>query len=182
VDEPRSSAPQPAGMHDMLVRLYDLPESASRVEALRAGGIEVRRALAAEKQVVVSWVRQQFGEGWASECGVSLGRLPSSCFRAQRGQDLLGFACYDATAKAFFGPTGVLERERKRGIGTALLLVTLHAMAAEGYAYAIIGGVGPADFYAKTVGAVPIAGSTPGIYANLLHGGPARLKGPGTSP
>jgi GNAT superfamily N-acetyltransferase len=157
----------------MLVRLYDLPESSSRVDALRAGGTEVRRALAPEKHVVVSWVRQHFGEGWASECDISFGRLPISCFRAQRGQDLLGFACYDATAKAFFGPTGVLERERKQGIGTALLLVTLHAMAAEGYAYAIIGGAGPADFYAKAVGAVPIAGSTPGVYANLLRGGRA---------
>ena len=154
----------------MLVRLYDLPKS-SPVEALRVDGIEVRRALAPERHVVVSWVREHFGEGWASECDVSFSRLPISCFRAQRGQDVLGFACYDATAKGFFGPTGVLERERKRGIGTALLLMTLEAMAAEGYAYAIIGGAGPADFYAKAVGAVPIAGSEPGIYANLLRSG-----------
>ena len=155
----------------MLVRLYDIPPSTSRVEALRAGGIEVRRALAPELDVVVAWVRRQFSDGWASECAVSFGRLPISCFRAQRDQEVLGFACYDATAKAFFGPTGVLERERKKGIGTALLLMTLEAMTAEGYAYAIIGGAGPADFYARAVGAVPIAGSTPGIYANLLRGG-----------
>ena len=158
----------------MLVRLYDLPESASPVRALHEAGIELRRALAPERHVVVSWVRQQFGEGWASECEVSFARLPISCFRAQRGQDVLGFACYDATAKGFFGPTGVLERERKQGIGTALLLVTLHAMAAEGYAYGIIGGAGPAAFYAKAVGAVPIAGSTPGVYANLLRDGRPR--------
>ncbi len=154
------------------MRLYDLPESASGVRALREAGIELRRALAPERHVVVSWVREHFGEGWASECEVSFGRLPISCFRAQRGQEVLGFACYDATAKAFFGPTGVLERERKQGIGTALLLASLHAMAADGYAYAIIGAAGPADFYARAVGAVPIAGSTPGIYANLLRGGP----------
>ena len=156
----------------MLVRLYDRPESASHVAALKARGIEVRRALAPERHVVVGWVREQFGEAWASECEVSFGRLPISCFRAQRGQEVLGFACYDATAKAFFGPTGVLEAEREQGIGTALLLMTLDAMAAEGYAYAIIGGVGPADFYAKAVGAVPIAGSTPGIYAHFLRRGP----------
>jgi len=160
-------------MHDMLARLYDLPDPASRVAALHDFGIDVLRALAPERHLVVSWVRQHFGEGWASECEVSFGRLPISCFRAQRGQEVLGFACYDATAKAFFGPSGVLERERRQGIGTALLLVTLHAMAAEGYAYAIIGGVGPAEFYSKAVGAVLIAGSTPGIYANLLRGGRA---------
>ena len=157
----------------MLVRLYDLPEVSARLRALHEAGIEVRRAIAPEKHVVVSWVRETFGDAWASECEVSFGRLPISCFRAQRAQDVLGFACYDATAKAFFGPTGVLEKERKRGIGTALLLTTLHAMAAEGYAYAIIGGVGPADFYAKAAGAVPIEGSTPGIYADLLRGGRA---------
>ncbi len=163
-------------MHDMLVRLYDLPEGSSHVAALHDAGIDVRRALAPERHVVVSWVRQQFGEGWASECEVGFSRLPISCFRAQRGQEVLGFACYDTTAKAFFGPTGVLERERRQGIGTALLLLALHAMAAEGYAYAIIGGVGPADFYARAVGAVPITGSTPGIYTNLLRGGRAPAK------
>src|SRR4026207_709606 len=127
----------------MLVRLYDIPEPSARVTGLHQTGIDLRRASAPEKHVVVSWVRQQFGEGWASECEVSFARLPISCFRAQRGQDVLGFACYDATAKAFFGPTGVLESERNKGIGTALLLIALQAMAAEGYAYAIIGGVGP---------------------------------------
>lgn len=170
MDEARSRSPEPSGHQDLLVRLYDIPDSAPRVDALHEAGIELRRALAPERHIVVSWVRQQFGEGWASECEVSFGRLPISCFRAQRGQDVLGFACYDATAKAFFGPTGVLEQERKRGIGTALLLVTLQAMASEGYAYAIIGAAGPAEFYAKAVGAVPIAGSAPGIYAHLLRG------------
>jgi GNAT superfamily N-acetyltransferase len=162
----------------MLVRLYDLPEPSARIAALHQAGVDVRRALAPERHVVVSWVRQQFGEGWASECEVSFARLPISCFRAQRGQDVLGFACYDATAKAFFGPTGVLETERKQGIGTALLLAALQAMAAEGYAYAIIGAAGPAEFYAKAVGAVPIAGSSPGIYADLLRGG----RAPGQEP
>src|SRR5688500_3780291 len=157
----------------MLVRLYDLPESATLVERLRADGVDVRRALAPEKHVVVAWAREQFGEGWASECEVSCARLPVAWCRAQRGQVVLGFACDDSAAKAFFGATGVLEQERRHGIGTARLLVTIQAMAAEGYAYAIIGGAGPADFYANAVGAVPIAGSTPGIYRKLLKGGRA---------
>src|SRR5258706_1526314 len=144
----------------MLVRLYEIPEPSARIAALHQAAIEVRRALAPERHVVVSWVRQHFGEAWASECEVSFARLPISCFRAQRDQEVLGFACYDATAKAFFGPTGVLERDRKGGIGTALLLLALEAMAAEGYAYAIIGAAGPADFYATAVRAVPIAGSS----------------------
>jgi hypothetical protein len=45
-----------------------------------------------------------------------------------------------------------------------LTLAALAAMRASGYAYAIIGGVGPSAFYAKVAGATPIEGSTPGIY------------------
>jgi hypothetical protein len=37
-----------------------------------------------------------------------------------------------------------------------------------GYAYAIIGGVGPKEFYAKTVGAIEIPDSAPGIYTAPL--------------
>jgi hypothetical protein len=41
-------------------------------------------------------------------------------------------------------------------------------MAAKGYAYAVIGGAGPTEFFVKTTGAQPIAGSTPGIYHDRL--------------
>ena len=43
-------------------------------------------------------------------------------------------------------------------------------MRAEGYGYAIIGGVGPAQFYEKCVGAVLIPDSSPGIYRDFLGG------------
>ena len=81
---------------------------------------------------------------------------------------MLGFACHDVTCRNFFGPEGVVAEERGRGTGRALLLAALHAQREQGYAYAIIGGVGPAAFYARTVGAVTIADSTPGIYAGML--------------
>jgi predicted N-acetyltransferase YhbS len=99
--------------------------------------------------------------------------MPIACFIAVREGSILGFACHDATARNFFGPEAVAEAERGRGIGRALLLAALHAQREQGYAYSIIGGVGPADFYAKTVGAIPITGSTPGIYAELLSARPS---------
>ena len=37
-----------------------------------------------------------------------------------------------------------------------------------GYAYAIIGDAGPVEYYKKTVGAVEIPNSHPGIYKNML--------------
>jgi hypothetical protein len=38
-----------------------------------------------------------------------------------------------------------------------------------GYVYGIIGGVGPVEFYRKTVGAIEIPESAPGIYVNMLR-------------
>jgi len=156
-------------MPDMLVKLYALPDGNPDAVRLREQGVEVRRAIAPEKYLVVEWVRQQFNQHWASECEVSFTRSPVSCYVAIASNRVLGFACYDATMKNFFGPTGVAEPERGRGIGGALLVATLQAMHAEGYAYAIIGGVGPAEFYQKAVGAALIDGSTPGIFGGMLR-------------
>lgn len=153
---------------DMLVKLYDLPASHDLVNRLAADGITIRRGLAPEKHRVLDWVRGNFSEAWASEADVAFGRQPVSCFIAIENKRLLGFACHDATCRNFFGPTGVDPQARGKGIGAALLLCCLEAMRAQGFGYAIIGGVGPADFYAKTVGAVPIDGSQPGIYRGLL--------------
>jgi predicted N-acetyltransferase YhbS len=80
----------------------------------------------------------------------------------------LGFACFDTDIKGMFGPIGVREDYRRRRIGKALLLTSMHAMAAETYAYAIIGWVGPVQFYSETVGATVIEGSEPGIFHGVL--------------
>jgi GNAT superfamily N-acetyltransferase len=153
---------------DMLVKLYDLPAAHDMVSRLGSDGISVRRALPPEKHKVLEWVRSQFSDAWASETDVAFSRQPVSCFIAIQNKALVGFACHDATCRNFFGPTGVDPAVRGKGIGAALLMVCLEAMRQQGFGYAIIGGVGPADFYAKTVGAVPIEGSQPGIYRGLL--------------
>ena len=156
-------------MPDMLVKLYELPPVASLCEELSNQGVDIRRALPPEKHVVLDWVREAFSDNWASECDRSFANEPVSCFIATDNNRPVGFACYDATCRDFFGPTGVAEGSRKRGIGRALLLTCLHAMREQGYGYAIIGGAGPVDFYARVVGAVPIEGSQPGIYRGILR-------------
>jgi GNAT superfamily N-acetyltransferase len=155
-------------MPDMLIKLYELPQVGPDLEKLRQQGITVRRAMPYEKHHVVQWVRDTFGPGWASECDVAFSRDPISCFIATEERKIVGFGCYDSTCRDFFGPTGVAEEKRGRGIGSALLLACLHAMAAIGYAYAIVGGAGPTQFYAKVAGATEIEGSTPGIYRDQL--------------
>jgi GNAT superfamily N-acetyltransferase len=128
----------------------------------------VRRAFAAEKRLVCDWIAAQFDSAWASECEAALTRIPVACFLAVRDRELLGFACYDATARGFFGPTGVAESERSQGIGAALLRAALEDMAHQGYAYAIIGAADSVDFYRKHAGAIEIPDSDPGFYRGKI--------------
>jgi GNAT superfamily N-acetyltransferase len=151
-------------MADLLVKLYDW----QRTERPEPAGIAIRRAFAAEKRLVAQWVAQHFGERWASECEISFARQPVACFIATSDLTELGFATYDSTARGFFGPTGVTEEARHKGIGRALLMATLQDMASQGYAYAIIGATTSLDFYRKEVGGVEIPGSTPGFYRGML--------------
>ncbi len=156
-------------MTDMLVKLYDLPPLEPALERARAAGVDIRRALPPEKHHVLAWVLMNFREYWASEADVACSAQPPTCFLAVSGKGLAGFACYDATGLGMFGPIGVDETLRGGGVGTALMLACLHAMLARGYFYAVIGGVGPAEFYTRTVGATEIAGSTPGPYRGMLR-------------
>lgn len=154
-------------MTDMLVKLFELPPYH---DTQSEHGITIRRALVPEKHLILDWVRHHFSDYWVSECDVAMSRQPVSCFIATLEDKLIGFACYDTTSRGFFGPTGVAEAARGKGTGKALLLVCLHDMLAQGYGYAIIGGVGPIEFYEKVVGATVIPESTPSVYKGLLRG------------
>ena len=155
-------------MIDMLVRLYELPESAGVYGRVEEQGITLRRARAYERHIVAAWAGEQFSPKWESEVKVAFSRQPVSCFIATRDKEILGFACYETTAKGFYGPTGVSEAARGTGIGKALLFKCMEAMKDLGYVYGVIGGVGPREFYEKTIGAVEIPGSDPGIYRDIL--------------
>lgn len=155
-------------MADMLVNLMNLPPQEKLLTQLEREGIRIHRALAPDKYRVVEWVAEHSGRNAAGECDVCFSRIPITCYLATRGVDILGYACYEATAPNFFGPTRVLDSEQGKGIGKALLLKSLHSMREAGYAYAVIGGVGPAEFYEKSIGAIPIPDSTPGIYRDFM--------------
>jgi GNAT superfamily N-acetyltransferase len=155
-------------MADLLVRLYDLPEFAATARVAEAG-IVIRRAMAPERNIVLDWVGQQFSEHWAGEAALGLSQMPTTTLVAMSDGELLGFACYDTSAKGFFGPTGVAEAARGQGIGEALLIATLKAMREAGYAYAVIGDPGPIDFYRKRLDILEIPKSDPGIYAGMLR-------------
>lgn len=157
-------------MPDMLVKLYELPDETPLLKQLEGQDVYIRRAMAPDKFRIVPWVQEHSSLSAAGECDVCFSNSPISLFIATQGAAIIGYACYNATCRDFFGPTRVLDEHQGKGIGKALLLRALRALKDEGYAYAIIGGVGPAAFYEKTVKAVLIEGSTPGIYRDYMGG------------
>ncbi len=155
-------------MSDLLVPLLKAPLLEPHLARLHGRGIVVRRARAYERSQVETFVRQNFSEGWADEATVSFARVPVGCFVATHEKRIIGFAVIESTAPGFFGPTGVVPSHRGQGVGTALLIAALYGLREAGYVYGIIGWAGPLAFYAKTVNAVEIADSEPGIYSDML--------------
>lgn len=158
-------------MSDMLVKLYDLTEDWSFLEDQARIGVTIRKPIGGEKHVVIDWVRDRFNDGWASEADAAISNSPRTCFIAIARGEIVGFACYDATALGFFGPIGVDESHRGNGTGKALLCACLLDMKLKGYGYAIIGSAGNFEFYEKAVGAVEIPDSSPGLYETWVRRG-----------
>lgn len=156
-------------MPDMLVRLYALPDAASFGARCEAGGIVIRRMEAWDRAELRRFIVPHFGDRWASEADMAFAGHPITGFVAMKDGSIAGFAAYECTRRGYFGPTGVREDLRGNGAGAALLFRCLESMREMGYAYAIIGGAGPDDFYAKVCGATVIEGSDPGIYEQLYH-------------
>ena len=158
-----------ANVPDMFVKLLDIPDDSEIIAKLKEQGINIRRIQPWERSILHRFVTQNFSEGWGDEVMASFSRHPVSCFVATHEKKIVGFGCYETTCKNFFGPTGVSKDYRGKDIGKVLLIECLKALREMGYAYCIIGGVGPADFYAKCCGATLIPDSVPGIYGDGLE-------------
>lgn len=155
-------------MPDMLVRLYALPDAARYDARTAAAGITVRRLDAWDRHGLRAFVAKHFSENWASEAELAFaGGHPITGFIAVLDGEIAGFAVFETSRRGFFGPTGVREDLRGKGAGASLLFRCLESMREMGYAYAIIGGVGPARFYEKVAGATIIEGSEVSVYGQL---------------
>lgn len=156
-------------MADMLVKLYEVEPCDELIKKLeKEDNIKIKRAMSADKTLIMNFIKEAFSQGWADEAEKSILSAPSSCYIATKEGKVVGFGCYDTTAKGFFGPTGVDDSLRGKGVGKALLIKCLVSMYEMGYAYAIIGDAGPEKFYEKNCGAVVIPDCHPGEYKNLV--------------
>lgn len=158
-------------MADMLVKLFHLNSPNELENALLSEGIRIKRALAPDKSKIEEFAKTSANENYSDEVSVALTNVPATCYIATKGKKLVGFACFEVTAKNFFGPMAVLEEYRKKGIGKALLLKSLVSMREMGYAYAIIGWPTKSaiPFYEKTVNAILIDEISSGLYKQMIE-------------
>lgn len=158
-------------MADMLVKLYPLPTAPGLEDKLLARGIRIKKALAPDMRKVVAFTGENGYPGWADEIRVCFANQPVSCYIAVKEKQIIGFGCYEATARGFFGPTLVKAAERGQGVGAALLLACLASLRELGYAYAFIGW--PAEnaipFYQKVTGGMMIPDDGHGVYSRMAE-------------
>lgn len=157
-------------MADLIVNLYEQDDFMSNDVTLRNKDIKIKRLLTPNADALVKFVETNFTLGWASEVKAGIYKENPTCFIATINNEIIGFACYDATAKGYFGPTGVSVKYRGNNIGQILLLTTLNALKSDGYGYAVIGGVANnvADFYGKYVNFIKYESKTD-IYSRLIN-------------
>ncbi len=148
----------------MLVNLYAIDYKFQLQE-----GIEIQRILSPNIFLLEEFIEKHFTKSWASEAKAACYKNNPTCFIAIADKKIVGFACFDATTKGFFGPIGVDPNKRHQGIAKALILTTLHAMKEDGYAYAIIGSAGDnvIEMYKKVCHATPIE-LGPSVYQRMI--------------
>jgi len=156
-------------MIDMIVNLSD--KSIFDQEINMLDKVQIIRSNGLTADATIEFIKENFSDYWSSEAKSAVYQQPQNCFIAIYESKIVGFACFHASSRGFFGPTGVLKKMRGKGIGKSLLLTSLKAMRNQGYAYAIIGGVSSAiDFYKKVVNAQIILNSdTMNIYSPFKY-------------
>lgn len=155
-------------MPDMLARLYAIPDAGPYEARVAEAGYEVRRAEPWDRTAMGEFAKQ-FGEHWPVEADRAYNHTPITAYVAVKGAEIVGFGVYECTRRGYFGPTGVIESLRGSGVGALLLIRCLESMREMGYGYAVIGGVGPVEFYEKVCGATVIPGSEVGVYRPLFE-------------
>ena len=158
-------------MADMLVKLYPLPTAPGLEEALREKGVTIKKALAPDMSKIVAFAEENGRPGWADEIRVCFMNQPASIYIAVKDKKIIGFGCYESTARGFFGPTLVADSVRRQGIGKALLLKCLESLKELGYAYAFIGWPDEKaiHFYEEATGGMMIPDDGFGVYSRMVH-------------
>jgi len=123
-------------------------------EDLLGQGIEIKRASPEDRQLVFSFIDENFATS-LKEVEVSFKNRPISTHIGLKNGRVIAFATYDANNlnTGWFGPMGTLKELRGMGVGRVLLKRCLRDIKLQGRKTSTIAWVGPIAFYGDSVGA-----------------------------
>jgi len=127
------------------------------VDTRRLDDSTTRRPSHDESDRVLAFVEREFGRIWRFEAAKAFDTEIPNVFIAEESGEVTGFAAHDVNNRGlgFFGPTGVVNAMRGRGIGCQLLLASLADLRRLGYERAVIPWTDALAFYRKCSGAEP---------------------------
>jgi GNAT superfamily N-acetyltransferase len=133
----------------------EIASTQNLVADVGSGEWEAIRATPATRDRVLAFIEKEFGGIWRFEASRAFENDPPTMFYAEVDGEIAGFAAHEANNRGlgFFGPTGVAEKHRGRGLGARLLHASLIDLHRLGYEHAIIPWTNAIDFYRKTCGA-----------------------------
>lgn len=123
---------------------------------IEADGL-AKRTTRDEADRVLDFIEREFGRIWRFEAAKAFAREQPPLFHTEDAGEITGFAAHDVNNRGlgFFGPTGVAQSQRGRGLGRSLLLASLADLRELGYAKAVIPWTDALAFYEKSCGAKP---------------------------
>ncbi len=122
---------------------------------LGATNTRIRRAVSKDDPVF-NWIEAKSSLQWRIEAQLALHKKYGRVYVAETNNEIAGFAVHSASHEYRFGPIGVDERYRGRGLGKTLLIHTLDSMRLLGIRYAIIPWTTHLFFYAWIPGIINV--------------------------
>jgi len=126
---------RPVSMACDLTRFVEPAWLEGRHAELAAEGFTLEAYWPERIPALMHFLRREFAEDWLRFAqsaieDIERGESPERVFMACLGEDVVGFSHYQ---RERFGPIGVAEEYRGRGLGHMLMAATLRAMRREGY-------------------------------------------------
>jgi len=143
--------------YELDLRRFYIPARIMRREnELVNNGFLFRKARSQEKRELVGWIRDTFSPFWAYEVSCCFGEDSTSVWLAEHEGAIVGFAAYSSLEPDWFGPIGVDQKVRRKGIGTVLLYKAINSLRLNGHRLITIPWTDLLFFYSQLPGIVAI--------------------------